>query len=114
MGVFSNNEKMDKVSVSAACTDAMEEVNRRREKRHNIVLFGVPESTSGNDSDINVCDQTKLIDIHKALNVPTPTSYDSIKRLGRPRGDKKPRPIVVKFNEQDYKLRISLLQKSKT
>ena len=91
----------------------MHEAEQRLNKRKNVVLFGVPESTAATPSERIQHDKQELDKVLNFVNASEKIKEDGVKRLtrvGKINPDK-PRPLCVELRNEDQK--DELLEKSR-
>lgn len=100
-------------SITAVIDDALKEQRQQENKKNNVIFFGIPEVASGNPDQRYEADLTTVNQVCNNLLIQTPDSYSEVRRMGNPRVDNKPRPVVVKFHACDGEKRKTLLMKAK-
>ena len=84
--------------------DKDEENNARKRKQNNVIVFNVPESTSGDSSNDYKLDITKVKSVLKNKIVLEKDDIRGFDRIGPYQKDSlKPRPIVMKLSTVDKK-----------
>lgn len=86
--------------------DAISEWNRRRMRENNIVVFGIPETTSERIEERVEGDRIRIKEILDTCEISDgQVKIEKIIRLGKSRMDKK-RPILVKFTDSETKIEL--------
>ena len=89
--------------------EALEEHKQKQEKANNLIVFGLPEPQNGSPSDKQTEDINKINELYNVMNIAKPSNYEQLFRLGRPRNDRTPRPLLVKFKPEDTTIRRATL-----
>ena len=95
------------------CSDLLTEMEERKNKKDNVVIFGIPEAVTGTPVERKALDSEVVNEICDTLNVRRVTETPHTRRLGRPRTDGKPRPVWIKFGKKDRDIKQHLLEKSR-
>lgn len=95
--------------VEIRVTDAIAEQQAKYEKRNNLIFFGVPEPQE-DGIDFKEHDTKIVHEVHSELKI-KPTADLKITRIGR-KGPR-PRPILVKYLDNDKDTRTEVLRKAK-
>nr|CAI5824272.1 unnamed protein product [Callosobruchus analis] len=94
--------------------DAMiSEINERRIKERNIIIYKLPMNTEGSLEDKRQNDIQKVKQIINAISSEVDTSNISVKRLGRATGDKLPPLKAVLRSREDVSLVLANKKKLK-
>ena len=95
--------------------DAVTEIKLRKEKKHNLIFFNLPNSTKNSPEEKMADDITVLQNLINELGVET-SDFGKVFRIGRVVSER-PQPIIVKFKSLDDKISVLKnsykLQKSK-
>lgn len=97
--------------TSTVQNDILSEMKDRDERKHNIIINGITESTAEEKKDIFTEENESLNKMFRDMKMDPVTTSQRIKfktRLGEKPTNNKPRPFLVKF--QDVHIRNKVLQ----
>ena len=104
--VQTNNDKMQVMSRRLSEHDEKIEDAERYSRRWNLKLFNLPEST--NESTEELRRQIFQIFAQMAPDDKNKLGFlvDTIHRVGRPRDDRSPRPVIIQFTMRNFRQKI--------
>ena len=74
-----------------------------------MIVFGLPEPQNGSPSEKQTEDINKINELYNVMNIAKPSNYEQLFRLGRPRNDRTPQPLLSKFKPEDISIRRATL-----
>lgn len=101
-----NNDKMQVMSRRLSEQDKKIEDAERYSRRWNLKLFNLPESTNESTEDLRK--QIFQIFGQMAPDEKNKLGFlvDTIHRVGRPRDDRSPRPVIIQFTMRTFRQKI--------
>jgi predicted DNA binding CopG/RHH family protein len=85
------------------CTSVIEEINERKSRQNNMVVFGTEEKQSKNREEREEHDKNIVLALYKDIQL-DPDNIKKVRRLRKYNREQHFRPMLVTFNSIEPKL----------